>query len=253
MSQTLPYYLDPGPGTGGRPPRTTSTSDSPRVSLDGDWRFRLVPTVADGTAGFEAPSFDDADWATLPVPRTGSCTATARPAYTNVQYPFPVDPPLRARREPDRRLPARFRRCPTTGRAATRCCASTASTRAFAVWLQRHGARHRQGQPAAGRVRRSASCCGPAGTCSRCGCTSGRPAATWRTRTSGGCPGSSATVTLMRPARRRRCRRLLRARRLRPRDRRRAAARRHPSCPALLSIRELGRRRRAGRRGARVH
>ncbi|HJP77629.1 MAG TPA: glycoside hydrolase family 2 TIM barrel-domain containing protein [Pseudonocardiaceae bacterium] len=93
MSQSLPYYLDLGPGTGGQPPRATSTSDAARLSLDGDWRFRLVPTVADGTAGFEAPEFDDAGWATLPVPAHWQLHGYGKPAYTNVQYPFPVDPP----------------------------------------------------------------------------------------------------------------------------------------------------------------
>ena len=93
MSQSLPYHLDPGPGTGGRPPRTTSTSDAPGLSLDGDWRFRLVPTVADATVGFHETDFDDADWATLPVPAHWQLHGYGKPAYTNVQYPFPVDPP----------------------------------------------------------------------------------------------------------------------------------------------------------------
>ncbi len=93
MSDPLPHHLDPGPGTGGRPPRTTSISDAPGRSLDGDWRFRLVPTVADGTEGFQAPEFDDTDWATLPVPAHWQLHGYGKPAYTNVQYPFPVDPP----------------------------------------------------------------------------------------------------------------------------------------------------------------
>jgi beta-galactosidase len=93
VSQSLPYYLDLGPGTGGQPPRATSTSDAARLLLDGEWRFRLVPTVADCTAGFEAPEFDDADWATLPVPAHWQLHGYGKPAYTNVQYPFPVDPP----------------------------------------------------------------------------------------------------------------------------------------------------------------
>ena len=93
MSNTLPYHLDPGPGTGGLPPRTTSTSDAARLSLDGEWRFRLVPTVAEGTEGFQAPEFDDAGWATLPVPAHWQLHGHGKPAYTNTQYPFPVDPP----------------------------------------------------------------------------------------------------------------------------------------------------------------
>jgi beta-galactosidase len=93
VSQSLPYHLDPGPGTGGRAPRATSTSDAASLSLDGDWRFRLVPTVADATAGFHDVDFDDADWATLPVPAHWQLHGYGKPAYTNVQYPFPVDPP----------------------------------------------------------------------------------------------------------------------------------------------------------------
>jgi beta-galactosidase len=93
VSNTLPHHLDPGPGTGGLPPRTTSTSDAPRLSLDGDWRFRLVPSVAESTEGFQAPEFDDAGWATLPVPAHWQLHGHGKPAYTNTQFPFPVDPP----------------------------------------------------------------------------------------------------------------------------------------------------------------
>ena len=106
MSQSLPYYLDLGPGTGARPPRTTSTSDSARLSLDGDWRFRLVPAVADTTEGFEEPEFDDGAWDTLPVPAHWQLHGYGKPAYTNVQYPFPVDPP----RVPDRNPTGEYRR-----------------------------------------------------------------------------------------------------------------------------------------------
>lgn len=96
------------PGHGRRPPRALGRTTSARVlHLDGTWRFHLAGTSA-GTEGFAAPQFDDGDWDHLPVP---SCWQIAglrdqagvllprgqarysRPAYTNVTYPFPLDPP----------------------------------------------------------------------------------------------------------------------------------------------------------------
>lgn len=74
-------------------------------SLDGQWRFRLVagPHALDDSAetdGFEAPDFDDSDFDTIAVP---SCWQTiglpdepryGAPAYTNVQFPWPIEPPF---------------------------------------------------------------------------------------------------------------------------------------------------------------
>ncbi|HEX9338078.1 MAG TPA: glycoside hydrolase family 2 TIM barrel-domain containing protein, partial [Pseudonocardiaceae bacterium] len=64
-------------------------SDAPALVLDGDWRFRLFPTAA----GSGDPAVDDADWETLPVPAHWQLHGHGRPAYTNVAYPFPIDPP----------------------------------------------------------------------------------------------------------------------------------------------------------------
>ncbi|NNG19639.1 DUF4981 domain-containing protein [Naumannella sp. ID2617S] len=75
------------------------------MTLDGSWRFRWSPTPGRATPGFELPDFDDGDWHRLPVPSCWQLTdITERwpghdhlgwdlPAYTNVVYPFPVDPP----------------------------------------------------------------------------------------------------------------------------------------------------------------
>ncbi len=102
------YLTDQGPGTGLRvPARSWLHSDAPSLSLNGDWRFRLLPT-APGTPGAsalpncEAPedvaaeSYDDAAWDTMPVPShwvLGHEGKYGLPIYTNVQYPFPIDPP----------------------------------------------------------------------------------------------------------------------------------------------------------------
>ncbi|HEY3608390.1 MAG TPA: glycoside hydrolase family 2 TIM barrel-domain containing protein [Pseudonocardiaceae bacterium] len=85
----LPYYEDVTPGLGVLPPRSTAVSDAAAMTLDGEWRFRLYP---DG-AGAGSPDVDDADWDLLPVPAHWQLHGHGSPAYTNVAYPFPVDPP----------------------------------------------------------------------------------------------------------------------------------------------------------------
>ncbi|RWZ46127.1 DUF4981 domain-containing protein [Labedella phragmitis] len=97
------------PGSGRRtPPRAFLRSDAPRLSLEGVWRFRLL-AGAPGTLGgigvlpdgeevddVGSPALDDAGWDEIPVPSHWVLVADGaygRPIYTNVQYPFPVDPP----------------------------------------------------------------------------------------------------------------------------------------------------------------
>ncbi|HEX8870332.1 MAG TPA: beta-galactosidase, partial [Lentzea sp.] len=72
------YIEDMGPGTGSLPPRAFFTSDAASLSLDGTWDFRMSP--AD-------------DWGTITVPGHWQLQGHGAPAYTNVVYPFPVEPP----------------------------------------------------------------------------------------------------------------------------------------------------------------
>jgi beta-galactosidase len=87
----LPHE-DPRPGVGARPPRAWPASDAPALDLSGAWRFRLSPR-ADGDTAFADPGFDDTGWERLPVPSHWQLHGHGAPAYTNVAYPFPVDPP----------------------------------------------------------------------------------------------------------------------------------------------------------------
>ncbi len=80
------------PGEGARA-RAWLRSDAPRLALNGDWAFRLSPR-ADGPADFVDLDFDDAGWDRLPVPSHWQLHGHGAPAYTNVRYPFPVDPPF---------------------------------------------------------------------------------------------------------------------------------------------------------------
>ncbi|WP_159798447.1 glycoside hydrolase family 2 TIM barrel-domain containing protein [Puerhibacterium puerhi] len=91
------------------PPRAALDSDAQRLSLDGTWRFRLLPAVP-GTPGghgvlpdgeapddFARPGYvPGAGWDDVPVPAHWVLVGDGRygrPIYTNVQFPFPVDPP----------------------------------------------------------------------------------------------------------------------------------------------------------------
>ena len=72
------------------------------LSLNGNWKFRWSP-VAYGLDDAPAdPDFDDSAWDTITVPShwvlpTTSAKAAegayGRPIYTNIHYPFPIDPP----------------------------------------------------------------------------------------------------------------------------------------------------------------
>ena len=65
------------------PPRAHLTSDAPRLDLSGEWDFELTVGESRRSGRMPVPSHwvlvGDGEW--------------GRPAYTNVQYPFPVDPP----------------------------------------------------------------------------------------------------------------------------------------------------------------
>jgi len=67
---------------------------SPWVTpLNGQWKFHLSPTVAEAPREFFAQEFDDSGWGDLAVPSCWQMHGFGKPHYTNVQYPFPVDPP----------------------------------------------------------------------------------------------------------------------------------------------------------------
>jgi beta-galactosidase len=105
---TRPPHEDPRPGAGARPPRAWPVSDAQVLDLSGAWRFRLSPR-ADGDDGFADPGFDDRGWERLPVPSHWQLHGHGAPAYTNVVYPFPVDPPRVPSENPTGDYRVRFR------------------------------------------------------------------------------------------------------------------------------------------------
>lgn len=95
-SQPSAYVSDTTPGRGAlRTARSWLHSDAPSHSLNGHWRFRLSQTVP-VAEDFAAEGFDDSGWDSIPVPSHWVLQgdgAYGRPIYTNVQFPFPIDPP----------------------------------------------------------------------------------------------------------------------------------------------------------------
>lgn len=81
------------PGNGALPPRAYLHSDAPRLSLNGDWQFRLSSGIRTAPkAGWQWGRHLDG-FESLPVPSSWPMHGHGFPAYTNVQFPFAVEPP----------------------------------------------------------------------------------------------------------------------------------------------------------------
>ncbi len=61
--------------------------------LNGTWKFNYTETPIEAPKTFFDEGFDVSDWDDIPVPCSWQMCGYSKPHYTNVQYPFPVDPP----------------------------------------------------------------------------------------------------------------------------------------------------------------
>ena len=107
---SIDYLTDRAPGGGLRTAaRAWLRTDAPSLSLNGEWGFRLLDGApgAPGATGVlpageavdavASVGYDDAGWDEIPVPSHWVLQGDGRygrPSYTNVQFPFPVDPPF---------------------------------------------------------------------------------------------------------------------------------------------------------------
>ena len=74
-------------------------TDSPRLSLDGMWKFHLSDSPESFPKDFFKPSFDDASWREFPVPGIWEMEGLFDPVYVNIGYPWHnmnvrVEPPF---------------------------------------------------------------------------------------------------------------------------------------------------------------
>ncbi len=82
------FITETGPGTA-LPPRPRTATDAPVLDLNGTWDFHLTERAAEVP---ETPADHD-DWQPITVPGSWQMQGWGAPAYTNVVFPFPVDPP----------------------------------------------------------------------------------------------------------------------------------------------------------------
>ncbi|RAX15371.1 DUF4981 domain-containing protein [Pseudarthrobacter sp. AG30] len=82
------------PGRGSLPARSYLATDAPRLSLNGDWQFRLSPGIRTAPHDGWQHGTHLAGFVPLPVPSSWSMHGHGSPAYTNVQFPFAVEPPF---------------------------------------------------------------------------------------------------------------------------------------------------------------
>ncbi len=61
-------------------------------SLNGTWKFHHSPNPASRPTDFYRTAFDDSKWPTIPVPSSWQMHGYDMPIYTNIIYPFPMDP-----------------------------------------------------------------------------------------------------------------------------------------------------------------
>ena len=86
------------PGWNTLPPRAALRTDAATTNLNGMWRFRWLPRVVDASS---APKFDHGHNELIPVPASFVMPHLDKflkqphglPSYTNVNYPFAIDPP----------------------------------------------------------------------------------------------------------------------------------------------------------------
>ncbi len=63
-------------------------------TLNGDWKFHLLPRPEAVPKDFPQPAFDDRAWDDLPVPSNWTMHGYDKPIYTNIQMPFAPNPPF---------------------------------------------------------------------------------------------------------------------------------------------------------------
>ena len=159
--------------------------------LNGHWRFSYFDAAPAALEALEDPAHPW-QWDSLPVPGCWQTQGYGSHLYTNINYPFPNDPPHVPDRNPcgvyerdfyaaaewaDRRVFLRFEGVDS----------------AFVLYVNASMPATARG-PISRRSSTSRSFCASARrTPFAPRCSSGATAATWRIRTSSGCPASSGT------------------------------------------------------------
>lgn len=74
---------------------TVTRDRSPRIQLlNGKWRFHFSPVPEKAPAGFYETGFDATSWDMIDVPSNWELNGYGTAIYTNIPYPFKVNPPF---------------------------------------------------------------------------------------------------------------------------------------------------------------
>lgn len=68
--------------------------------LNGNWKFKWAPDVSLRPVGFQSDTCDVTGWDSIDVPSCWEMRGYGYPIYTNITYPFPIDPPFIKRDNP---------------------------------------------------------------------------------------------------------------------------------------------------------
>ena len=68
------------------PMHTSFATDSPRLSLEGIWKFQWYETPDARSLDFFKPGVDDSAWGSMPVPGMWELNGYGDPLYVNIQY-----------------------------------------------------------------------------------------------------------------------------------------------------------------------
>ena len=95
-----------------------------RMSLDGEWRFRLFDSPEEVSERYLEPKYKDSKWGTISVPSNWTMQGLSdKPIYTNVKMPFENNPPVVPEHNPTGVYRLSFT-LPRRGANAGPCCMS---------------------------------------------------------------------------------------------------------------------------------
>ena len=78
---------------GGRESHSLLSRQPGSIDLNGDWKFILLPAPELSPDGFYESDFDDSEWNSIRVPSCWQIQGFGKMHYTDVLYPFPINPP----------------------------------------------------------------------------------------------------------------------------------------------------------------
>ncbi len=110
-----------------------------KLSLNGKWRFHLAPSPEQAPVDFFQPNFEDSTWSEIDVPGHWELQGFGQPMYTNIQYPFPADPPHIPKDNPTGCYRTTLDWTPDTGASEAYLLFEGVET-AFHLWINGHEA-----------------------------------------------------------------------------------------------------------------